>query len=55
MPPADFTAAEQIGERPTYGIGLAMMTCWIIYWVRLAQSRKILARAASEADAKTRI
>jgi hypothetical protein len=71
---ADYTAAERIGERPTYGIGvaycileiidlvmtwshllptvqglvgLAMMICWIIYWVHLAQSRKILVRTAA--------
>lgn len=24
------------GEKPTYGIGLAGMICWIIYWVKLS-------------------
>ena len=72
---ADFSAAEQIGERPTYGIGLAycileiidilmatawpnllpaiqglvglaMMTCWIIYWIQLAVIKKKIVRLA---------
>lgn len=72
---ADYTAAEQIGERPTYGIGLAycvlevidvlmstawahllptvqglvglaMMICWVIYWVRLAAVKKKIVRLA---------
>ena len=34
---------------------LAGMVCWIIYWVRLAQSRKILVQAAAQADGETRI
>jgi hypothetical protein len=36
-------------------IFLTGMVCWIVYWVRLAQSRKILVRAASEAGAEARI
>lgn len=34
---------------------LAGTVCWIIYWVRVAQSRKILVRAAAQADGETRI
>ena len=36
-------------------IFFAGIACWIIYWVRLAQSRKILVRAAAEAGGETRI
>lgn len=71
---ADYTAAEDAGKRPTYGmgiiyctlllidtalsalphqlpmiqgpVGLTMMTCWIIYWVRLAAEKKKLTRLA---------
>jgi hypothetical protein len=71
---ADYTAAEDAGQRPTYGMGiiyctlllidmalsvlpdklpliqgpvaLTMMTCWIIYWVRLAAEKKKLTRLA---------
>jgi hypothetical protein len=70
---ADYTAAEQVGERPTYGIGLAycileiinvvmawphllptvqglvalaMIICWIIYWVQLAAIKKKIIRLA---------
>ncbi len=63
----DYTAAEKIGERPTYsigiiycilcvidllltythlvptiqaGIGLSMMVCWVIYWVKLTAIKR---------------
>jgi hypothetical protein len=50
------TAGQESPLTPIVGlIFLTGIACWIVYWVRLAQSRKILVRAASEADAKARI
>jgi len=50
------TAGQESPLTPIVGlIFLTGIICWIIYWVRLAQSRKILVRAASEAGAEPRI
>ena len=50
------TAGQESPLTPLVGlIFLTGIVCWIIYWVRLAQSRKILVQAAAQADGETRI
>ncbi len=41
---SDLQVVERLSKLPTLAFGIA---CWIIYWVRLAQSRKILVRGAA--------